>query len=54
MHPSTAVPATPSADKTKAMEQWDHEDLIARYLLSQCLLDTTAMRLSTYLTAASH
>ena len=53
MRPSAAVPATPSADETKAMEQWDHEDLITRYLLSQRLPDTTAMRLSAYLTVAS-
>jgi hypothetical protein len=28
MCPSAAVLATPSADETKVMDQWDHEDLI--------------------------
>jgi hypothetical protein len=54
MHPSAAVLATPPADETNVIEQWDHEDLIAQYLLSQHLPDTTAMCLSAYLTVASH
>ena len=41
-------------DKTEAIEKWDHEDLVARYLLSQRLPDTTTICLGHYKTAKEH
>ena len=38
-------------DEKKAVEKWDHEDLAARYLLSQHLPDSIAVRLQVYTTA---
>jgi len=38
-------------DEKKAVEKWDHEDLAARYLLSQRLPDSIAVRLQVYTTA---
>ena len=31
-------------DEIEAIEKWDHNDLVARYLLSQRLPDSTAVR----------
>jgi hypothetical protein len=35
----------PTADETKSMSEWDHDEVVARYLLSQHLPDSTAVRL---------
>jgi hypothetical protein len=43
--------ANPTSDEIKNIEAWEHEDLIACYLLLQHLLDTTAIHLSHYRTA---
>jgi len=40
----------PTDAEVEAREKWDYEDLIARYLLSQRLPDTTAIRVSGYST----
>ena len=51
---SRPVPADPdklTKTERQEMEAWDHEDLVARYLLSQHLPDTTTIRLSAYDTA---
>jgi hypothetical protein len=37
-----------SAEENKAMDTWDYDDLITRYLLSQQLPDTTTIHLSHY------
>ncbi len=36
---------------SKAIESWAHEDIVAWYLLSQCLPNTITLPLSTYPTA---
>ena len=49
--PTPKDPNAPSADEAEEIERWEYQDLVARYLLSQRLPDTTAMRLSSYSTA---
>jgi hypothetical protein len=49
--PTPKDPSAPSADEQEELERWEYQDLVARYLLSQRLPDTTAMRLSSYTTA---
>ena len=41
----------PTDEETEKMEKWDYEDLVARYLLSQRLPDTTAIRVGNFNTA---
>src|SRR6267142_34399 len=43
--------ARPMVEEEEEMEAWDHEDIVARYLLSQRLLDSTLLRLSACPTA---
>ena len=50
-HPEPKDKGNVTDDETEAIEKWDHEDLVARYLLSQHLPDTTAICLSHYKTA---
>ena len=48
------VPTDPSnvtSDELEAMAKWDYEDQVARYLLSQRLPDSTAVRMGPYTTA---
>lgn len=40
-----------SAAESESIAKWDHEDLIARYLLSQRLPDSTAVRMGPYTSA---
>jgi gag-polypeptide of LTR copia-type/Zinc knuckle len=49
--PSPKDPAEPTKDEIEAIKQWEREDLVTRYLLSQYLPDTTFMRLYKYSTA---
>jgi hypothetical protein len=49
--PSPEDPADPTEDEIEAIKQWEYEDLVARYFLSQYLPDTTFMRLNQYPTA---
>ena len=46
--------ANPTSDEIKGIEAWDYEDLIAWYLLLQCLPNTTAICLSHYRMAKEH
>ena len=43
--------AAPTDDELNAIEQWEHDDSVACYLLSQRLPDTTVMHLSSCPTA---
>ena len=45
LRPSPSDPLNVTLDKIEAMEKWDHNDLVARYLLSQRLPDSTAVRI---------
>jgi gag-polypeptide of LTR copia-type/Zinc knuckle len=49
--PEPVTKGKPTDDEKKAMVRWDHEDHLARYLLSQRLPNTTAVRLSSINTA---
>ena len=40
-----------TADEQEAMDRWDYDDQVARYLLSQRLPDSTAVRMGPYTTA---
>ena len=44
LRPSPSDPLNVTSDKIEAMEKWDHNDLVARYLLLQRLPDSTAVR----------
>ena len=44
--PTPKDPSAPTNAEIEALERWDHEDVVARYLLSQRLPDMTFMRLS--------
>jgi hypothetical protein len=51
------TPNDPSAltnAEKEAQKRWNHEDVVARYLLSQRLPDSTFMRISQYQTAQAH
>ena len=50
-HPKVQDMDTPTDDKLSAIEQWEHDDLVASYLLSQCLPDITVICLSSFATA---
>jgi hypothetical protein len=52
--PAPSTSGKPTDDEKTAMAKWDHEDLLAHYLLSQHLPDTTAIRLSNVNTAKEH
>ena len=43
----------PTDDELQKIDKWDYKDQVACYLLSQHLPDTTAIRLSSYTTAAT-
>jgi hypothetical protein len=43
----------PTDAESEAIESWAHEDVVAQYLLSQCLPDATFLCLSSYPTAKS-
>ena len=47
--PTTKDSDAPTDDERELLEhcQWDHEDLIARYLFFQCLPNSTMIYLST-------
>jgi hypothetical protein len=49
--PEPADPSNVTEDKQKSIEKWDHKDLVTRYLLSQRLPDSTAVRMGAYPTA---
>jgi hypothetical protein len=52
--PGRPVPADPNnitTDETKAIDEWDQDEVVARYLLSQRLPDSTAVRLKGLTTA---
>jgi transposase InsO family protein len=49
--PEPADPSNVTEDERKSIEKWDHEDLVARYLLSQRLPDSTAVCMGAYPTA---
>jgi hypothetical protein len=49
--PTSKDPSAPTDVEIEAQELWDHEDVVARYLLSQRLPDLTFMRMSQYQTA---
>ena len=49
--PSPKNPAKVPDDERKSVEDWEHEDLAARYLLSQRLPDSIAIRLLPLTTA---
>jgi hypothetical protein len=49
--PEPADPSNVMEDKQKSIEKWDHKDLVTRYLLSQRLPDSTAVRMGAYPTA---
>jgi gag-polypeptide of LTR copia-type len=49
--PAPVDKAKLTEDKTKLMEDWDHEDFMACFLLSQRLPDTTNLKLSHCITA---
>jgi hypothetical protein len=44
--PEPADPDKPTTDEAEAIEQWEYDDSVATYLLSQRLPDTTEMRLA--------
>ena len=48
--PVPADKANPTDAETEAIDKWDYEDQIARYLLSQRLPDTTTMQVSHFKT----
>jgi len=45
------VDGKPTDDKREKMEKWDHDDLIAHYLLSQHLPSTMAIQVGNFNTA---
>ena len=49
-HPEPKDKDKPMDAETEARDKWDYKDLIARYLLSQHLPDTTTIRVSGYST----
>ena len=49
--PKIQDPAAPTDNELNAIEQWEHNDSVACYLLSQCLPNTTIMCLSSCPTA---
>src|ERR1700730_18507616 len=51
LHPTPKNSAKPTEEEAEATERWDHEDLIASFLLAQRLPDTTAMHLEQFPTA---
>ena len=44
LRPSPSDPQNVTSDKIEAMEQWDYNNLVAQYLLSQRLPNSTAVR----------
>ena len=52
--PTSNDPSAPTNAEIEAQKLWDHEDIVACYLLSQRLPDMTFMRLSQYQTAQAH
>ena len=40
--------SAPTDEEKESAKCWEHDDLIARYLLSQCLPDSTVLRLNQY------
>ena len=46
MYPEPIDPAKPTTDEATAIVQWEYEDSVASFLLSQRLPDTTEMRLA--------
>jgi len=46
--PEPKVDGKPTDDEREKMEKWDHDDLIARYLLSQCLPNMTAIQVGNF------
>jgi hypothetical protein len=53
-HPSPLDATKPSDDELAAIEQWECEDQVARYLLSQHLPNTTTICLYQYPMAHLH
>ncbi len=49
--PTPADPQNVTPAETEAIAKWDYDDLVARYLLSQRLPDSTAVRMGTISTA---
>jgi hypothetical protein len=49
--PTPKSKAKPTEEEAEALERWDHEDLVASYLLAQRLPDTTALHLEEFPTA---
>jgi transposase InsO family protein len=49
--PEPTDPANVTAAEQESIAKWDYEDLVARYLLSQRLPDSTAVRMGPYPTA---
>ena len=45
-HPVAADPSHPTKDKTDAIAQWDYDDAVSSYFLSQKLPDTTKIHLA--------
>jgi hypothetical protein len=50
-HPNPANASNPTDNKKKAMSEWDHDEVMARYLLSQRLPNSTAVHLKSLTTA---
>ncbi|KAI0281898.1 hypothetical protein BC826DRAFT_1111099 [Russula brevipes] len=51
LRPTPKNSTKPTEEEAAAMERWDHEDLVAAFLLTQCLPDTAAMHLEQFPTA---
>jgi hypothetical protein len=51
MRPTPKNSTKPTEEEAEALERWDHEDLVASYLLAQRLPDTTALHLEQFPTA---
>ena len=49
--PALKDPSNILDEELEAMEKWDYNDLVARYLLSQRLLNSMAVRMGPYTTA---
>jgi hypothetical protein len=52
--PTVKDPSKVTDAKKKAIKEWEHGDLAARYLLSQRLPDSIAVRLQSLTTIKSH
>ena len=51
LRPSPSDVSTPMDAEIEAREKWECKDTMASYLLSQCLPDTTVMRMANCATA---